>query len=102
VLPIHRALWRSTGAATAMRRAFRKVSPVIDYYDAYPELGPERLAEWARLDTHDALTDRYKHLRSADEIRAAMEAAGLSDIEVTEAGNGIEARGARPRSADPE
>jgi SAM-dependent methyltransferase len=95
VLPIHRALWRPGGAARAARRAFRMASPVIDYYDAYPELGPARLAEWARLDTHDALTDRYKHLRSAGEIRAAMEAAGLSDIEVQEAGNGIEARAVR-------
>lgn len=96
VLPLHRALWRPGAAARLVRRALRAVSPVLDYYDRHPELGPARLAEWARLDTHDALTDRYKHLRRADEIRAALESAGLSQVEVAEAGNGIEARGRRP------
>ena len=96
LLPLHRALWRPGPAAGAARRAWRAVSPVLDYYDRYPELGPERLAEWARLDTHDALTDRYKHLRDAGEIRAALDGAGLVDLHVAEAGNGIEARGRRP------
>ena len=96
LLPVHRALWREGAAARAARGAWRAVSPVLDYFDRYPELGPERLAEWARLDTHDALTDRYKHLRDAGEIRAALEAAGLADVHVAEAGNGIEARARRP------
>jgi SAM-dependent methyltransferase len=96
LLPIHRALWRPGRASRVARRALRAVSPVLDYYDRYPELGRDRLAEWARLDTHDALTDRYKHFRSTDEIRAALAAAGLADIAVAEAGNGVEARGRRP------
>jgi SAM-dependent methyltransferase len=96
LLPVHRALWREGGVAGALRRGLRLVSPVIDYYDRYPELGPARLAEWARLDTHDAVTDRYKHLRSADEIAAALDRAGLADVHVAEAGNGIEGRGRRP------
>jgi SAM-dependent methyltransferase len=95
LLPVHRALWRPGAAARAARRAVRLASPVLDYYDRHPELGPERLAEWSRLDTHDALTDRYKHLRSASEIRSALESAGLASIEVAEAGNGIEARAKR-------
>ena len=95
-LPIHRALWRPGRVAGALRRVWRLYSPVIDYYDRYPELGPARLAEWARLDTHDAVTDRFKHLRDAGEIRGALERAGLSDVQVAEAGNGIEGRGRRP------
>jgi SAM-dependent methyltransferase len=95
VLPFHRLLWRDGASARLARRALRPVSPVIDYYDRFPELGVERLAEWARLDTHDALTDRYKHLRDADEIRAALTSAGLAEIEVAEGGNGIEARAIR-------
>jgi SAM-dependent methyltransferase len=95
ILPFHRLLWRPGPAAGAARRALRTVSPVLDYYDRHPELGPARLAEWARLDTHDALTDRYKHLRDAGQIRAALVSAGLSAIEVAEAGNGIEARATR-------
>jgi len=96
VLPIHRRLWRPGPVARVARRLFRLASPVLDYYDRHPELGPERLAEWARLDTHDALTDRYKHLRDPGRIRAALHSAGLSGIEVAEAGNGIEARATRP------
>jgi len=95
MLPLHRVLWRTGGAARAARRVLRAASPVLDYYDRHPELGPARLEEWARLDTHDALTDRYKHLRDAGQIRAALEWAGLSGIEVAEAGNGIEARATR-------
>jgi 2-polyprenyl-3-methyl-5-hydroxy-6-metoxy-1,4-benzoquinol methylase len=95
ILPLHRLLWRPGRAARAARRGLRAASPVLDYYDRHPELGSSRLAEWARLDTHDALTDRYKHLRDADQIRAALESAGLSAIEVAEAGNGIEARAMR-------
>ncbi len=95
VLPFHRLLWREGALSRLARRALRPLSPLIDYYDRYPELGGERLAEWARLDTHDALTDRYKHLRSAEEIAAALRSAGLTAIEVTEGGNGVEARATR-------
>lgn len=95
ILPVHRLLWRPGAAARAARRVLRAASPVLDYYDRHPELGPSRLAEWARLDTHDALTDHYKHLRDAGQIRSALESAGLSAIDVAEAGNGIEARATR-------
>jgi enoyl-CoA hydratase/carnithine racemase len=98
LLPIHRALWRRGPVVDRVRRLFRHVSPVVDHYDRLPELLREQLAEWAVLDTHDALTDRYKHLRTADEVRAMMAAAGLVEIEVAYAGNGVEAR-ARKRSA---
>jgi 2-polyprenyl-3-methyl-5-hydroxy-6-metoxy-1,4-benzoquinol methylase len=99
LLPVHRLLWRPGAAARTARRVFRAASPVIDYYDRHPELGRSRLAEWARLDTHDALTDRHKHFRDAGQIRAALESAGLSAIDVAEAGNGIEARARRPGGA---
>jgi len=72
------------------------VSPVVDYYEAYPELGTDLLSEWAVLDTHDTLTDRYKHLRGPDEIRGTLEGLGLSDIEVSIGGNGVEARARGP------
>jgi hypothetical protein len=96
ILPLHQLLWRPGALARAARRVLRSASPVLDYYDRHPELGASRLAEWARLDTHDALTDRYKHHRDAGRIRAALQSAGLSEIEVAEAGNGIEARATRP------
>jgi SAM-dependent methyltransferase len=96
LLPLHRRMWRRGPVVDRLRGVLRRVSPVIDHYDRLPELSPDQLVEWAALDTHDALTDRYKHLRTADEIRASLAAAGLVEVEVAYAGNGVEARARRP------
>ena len=95
LLPAHRLFWRRGTAARAARRLLHFVSPVFDYYDKQPELSREQLTEWALLDTHDGLTDRFKHRRSADEIAGALAAAGLVHLDVRYAGNGVEARGRR-------
>ena len=95
LLPLHRPLWRRGPVADRLRRVFRRISPVVDHYDRLPELSPEQLAEWSALDTHDALTDRYKHVHTADEVRAFLADAGLVELEVGYAGNGVEARGRR-------
>ena len=93
---MHRLFWRRGTAARAARRGLHFVSPVFDYYDKRPELSREQLAEWALLDTHDGLTDRFKHRRTADEIAGALTAAGLVDVDVRYAGNGVEARCLKP------
>jgi SAM-dependent methyltransferase len=95
LLPLHRALWRRGAVVDRVRAVWRGVSPVYDYYDAYPQLG-EHLAEWALLDTHDGLTDRYKHLRDPEQVAAALRTAGLEVLECRRGGNGVEARGRRP------
>jgi hypothetical protein len=92
LLPVHRALWRRRRGFGRLRRYLGHVSPVVDYYEAYPQLGTALLSEWALLDTHDTLTDRYKHLRGPDEIRDTLASLGLADIEVEVGGNGVEAR----------
>lgn len=92
LLPLHRALWHRRRGFGRLRRYLGRVSPVVDYYDAYPDLKPELLSEWALLDTHDTLTDRYKHLRDPEEIRATLLQLGLANVEVCAAGNGVEAR----------
>jgi len=92
LLPVHRGLWHRRRGFGRLRRYLARLSPVVDYYDAYPELRPELLVEWALLDTHDTLTDYYKHLRDPAEIRATLVALGLSNVEVYAAGNGVEAR----------
>jgi 2-polyprenyl-3-methyl-5-hydroxy-6-metoxy-1,4-benzoquinol methylase len=92
LLPVHRALWQRRRGFGRLRRYLGRVSPVVDYYEAYPELGTKLLSEWAVLDTHDTLTDRYKHLRGPDEIRETLMRLGLADIEVNVGGNGVEAR----------
>ena len=95
LVPVHRALWRRRRGFGRLRKYLGRVSPLVDYYDAYPELGAQLLSEWAVLDTHDTLTDRYKHLRKPNEIRETLEDLGLADIEVERGGNGVEARARR-------
>ena len=54
--PLHRAARKIYIAQALVSR----ISPVISYYHAYPL--PDNLQrEWSFLDTHDSLTDWYKH-----------------------------------------
>ena len=99
--PLHRALWglRGVRGLPRLRRAWLALSPVVDYHDAYPQLPPRLLREWALLDTHDTLTDRYKHLRSPEQLTAHLAACGLTEISATYGGNGVEVRARRPAAA---
>jgi 2-polyprenyl-3-methyl-5-hydroxy-6-metoxy-1,4-benzoquinol methylase len=97
LLPVHAAVARrGRGAAQLLSR----LSPVLSYYHIYPQLSDQLQREWAVLDTHDALTDTYKHHRRPREIRSHLNKLGLTDIVVRNAGNGIEARGRRPVASD--
>jgi 2-polyprenyl-3-methyl-5-hydroxy-6-metoxy-1,4-benzoquinol methylase len=98
-LVVHKRFWRAGVMANWIRRTLAKCSPLVDYYDSYPQLDRQIMAEWAILDTHDTLTDVFKHLRSAHEIRACLHALGLEVLQVASGGNGIEARARRPFSA---
>ncbi len=92
--PVHDLLWKSQNSieGASARQAFLEHSPLVDYHDAYPQLSAEILRNWALLDTHDTVTDVYKHLRSAEEISASLHNCGMTDIETSYAGNGVEAR----------
>jgi len=96
--PLHRLFWRSRNLPFLgrLRHFFLRFSPLVDYHDAYPRLGLHLLKMWATLDTHDTLTDHYKHLRSADEIRDHLQQCGMINIEAYYAGNGVEARARKP------
>ena len=80
------------------RGVFLRLSPILDYQYAYPELGEQVLKSWAVLDTHDALTDYYKHARTRDEIAATLHGLGFVEAMATYGGNGVEARARRPIS----
>ena len=73
-----------------------RLSPVQYYYHAYPGLSDEQLREWALLDTHDSLTEWYKHFRSRGQIQRSLERLGLQEISCAYAGHCVEARGKRP------
>lgn len=98
LLPLHRISWSEKRGRWRLRAPLRRLSPLLDYYEDYPQLGEKLLAEWAVLDTHDTLTDYYKHLRSAEEIEASLASCGLVGLEVYYAGNGVEARARMPAS----
>jgi SAM-dependent methyltransferase len=98
--PLHRSLWvnRRRKLVEGLHGRFLRLSPVVDYHDAYPQLSPELMLEWAMLDTHDTLTDVYKNFRSAEDISRCLEECGMTNIEVGLGGNGIEARARKPSS----
>jgi hypothetical protein len=75
------------------------VSPCAFYYAQFPELTREQHREWSILDTHDALTDHFKHYRSPGEIRRALESLGAEAVEAWPGGNGVEARCRKPAAA---
>jgi 2-polyprenyl-3-methyl-5-hydroxy-6-metoxy-1,4-benzoquinol methylase len=90
--PLHRAVRNHTWAQKVLSR----VSPLLTYYHVHPELDDKLQYEWALLDTHDHLTDYYKHLRNVPQIRRALTDLGATDIWVAEGGNGVEARCRKP------
>jgi len=92
ILPIHRAVRRLPLAQQAVSR----LSPLLTYYHAHPELADRHQREWALLDTHDSLTDWYKHLRTPIQIRNILERLGACEVQIVAAGNGVEARCRRP------
>ena len=92
--PLHRAV-RNVRPAQMLLSRF---SPLLTYYRAFPQLNDKLQYEWAELDTHDALTDWYKHLRTPRSIRKALERLGATSIWVAAGGNGVEARCQKPVS----
>lgn len=74
-----------------MQRILRRISPVHFYYPDIKLRDRQMYYEWALLDTHDGLTDFYKHRRRPNQIRELLEEIGATDIVVETGGNGIEA-----------
>jgi len=94
LLPLHKRV-----AASRLRSIVCRVSPILTHYQTYPQLNDELQRQWALLDTHDSLTDYFKHFRTRGQIRRVMEGLGLQRIWCEYGGNGVEARGQRPVAA---
>jgi len=92
LLPVHKRV----NAIPVVRSVVARLSPVLSYYGVYPELRDELQREWSLLDTHDVLTDYYKHFRTRRQISGAMEGLGMKNVWCVPGGNGVEARGERP------
>lgn len=91
--PLHRGVRRSR----LLQLVLGRFSPVLSYLHTYPELSEQLQYEFALLDTHDSLTDWYKHSRTMGQIERLLRGLAAVDIECAYAGNGVEARCRRPR-----
>lgn len=85
--PLHRAARKNRVAQALLSR----ISPVTAYFHSYP-LTDELHRQWSLLDTHDSLTDWYKHRRTKGQIRRTLEGLGVADLTCRYGGNGVEAR----------
>jgi SAM-dependent methyltransferase len=94
VLPVHKRV-----SGSRLRSLVYRLSPVLTHYQTYPELNDELQRQWALLDTHDSLTDYFKHFRTRGQVRRLLEEMGLEEIWCEYGGNGVEARGRRPAVA---
>lgn len=91
-LPLHKKFAKSRFLTMLLNR----VSPVATYYRAFPQLNDQQQEEWALLDTHDGLTDWYKHLRSRKQIIEILTQLGAADVNCDYGGNGVEAYCRKP------
>ncbi len=91
-LPWHKKFAKSR----VMSMLLNRLSPVISYYRAFPQLNEVQQQEWAMLDTHDSLTDWHKHFRSKRQIFNLLVKLGATDIWCEFSGNAIEARCKKP------
>ena len=101
--PLHKISWKLRKLpiiGPLLRKGITSFSPLIDYHDAYIQLGNNSLKIWATLDMHDTVTDVYKHLRSADELKKCLIDNGMDSIEAVYAGNGVEVRAFKPSSRE--
>ncbi len=84
--------WRRTQLDSHTGLPISRVSPLLTYCHVYPDLSHALQREWALLDTHDSLTDWFKHLRTPEQIRATLESLGGIDTVSVPGGIGVEAR----------
>jgi ubiquinone/menaquinone biosynthesis C-methylase UbiE len=94
MLPLHKRV-----SGSRLRSIVYRISPLLTHYVTYPELSDDIQYQWALLDTHDSLTDWFKHFRTRGQIQRLLQGLGVADIWCTYGGNGVEARGRRPSSS---
>ena len=91
LFPLHRAARNSR----FLQFVLSKVSPLSTAYH-HPELNDKLQYQWSRLNTHDGLTDWYKHSRRKGQIEYILREIGAERIEVFQGSNGVVGRCCRP------
>lgn len=77
-----------------------RLNPIVNYYPHFGLRDRQMYYDWMLLDTHDAMTDVYKHRRTPDGLRKTLDALGATRIVVATGGNGVEAYCEKPVTAD--
>lgn len=91
-------IWRYR-ASYPIQFLLSRLNPVVNYYPHFGLRDREMYYEWMLLDTHDAMTDVYKHRRTARGLRSFLRFLGAEEVKVWHAGNGVEASCQKPREA---
>ena len=91
-LPLHKKFRGNKMMSVLLNR----ISPVITYYNAFPQLNDQQQEEWALLDTHDSLTDWHKNFRNKSQIISTLTKLGATSIWCEYGGNGVEASCKKP------
>jgi SAM-dependent methyltransferase len=73
-----------------------RLTPIVNYYPHFGLRDEAMYYEWMLLDTHDAMTDVFKHRRTPASIRKTLARLGACNIRVSKAGNGVEAYCEKP------
>ena len=73
-----------------IQRLLRRISPLHFYYPEFSLSSKELYYQWSLLDTHDGLTDKYKHYRSKKQIENFFKLFNYDYLAVSKGGNGIE------------
>jgi SAM-dependent methyltransferase len=91
--PLHRA----TRSSYLMHLLITRVSPLIVFFHSIPQLSDQLHREWSLLDTHDSLTDWYKHLRTKRQLARFLQSSlDAQELYCEYGGNGVEVRVKRP------
>jgi SAM-dependent methyltransferase len=97
LFPLHWALRNNPFAAKVLRMVSPCAMPDSRALPMLEKLGREKAFDWLVLDTFDALTDQYKHLRTPRQVQRMLERLGAVRIETSIGGNGVEASCTKPR-----
>ncbi|MGO9514261.1 MAG: methyltransferase domain-containing protein [Steroidobacteraceae bacterium] len=94
-VPVMLPVSRAVGSIPLVGRMLKRLVPVVNYQGVYP-LTSQQIKEWALLDTFDMLAPQYDQPQTARTVRQWLQDAGLSAIEVFQAGH-LVARGIKPQ-----
>ncbi|WP_083918835.1 class I SAM-dependent methyltransferase [Rudaea cellulosilytica] len=73
-----------------------RLNPIVNYYPHFGLRDRDMYYEWMLLDTHDAMTDVYKHRRTPSSVQSTLQTLGATNIIVSTGGNGVEAYCEKP------